>query len=67
MNIEDIKPGVKIKLRNGMEKKLLHIITIVEDDYVVFKWWARYKQRWIYEVEFSYYFQIRLNKMELVR
>jgi hypothetical protein len=36
---------------NNINNKTVHILAIVDDDMIVFKYWLEGKQRWVYLVE----------------
>lgn len=48
-----VKGGVFYKVINSRPQKC-HIVELIERDMIVFKWYSKYKQRWIYEVDSSY-------------
>ena len=55
--LEWLQPGNVLRgnLVYGYPKKVVyHILEIVEEDQAVLKWWSKYKQRWIYRVEWFY-------------
>jgi hypothetical protein len=55
-----ISPGNKVRLRSlGRRSRLLHIVAIVDDDFIVFKEWRRSKKYWAYEIEHRYWFDAR--------
>lgn len=66
IKISQIKKDIKLSLDYGVDNpnnKTLHIRSIIDDDYVVFKWWSRTKQRWIYQVEHKMYFEVNNDVM----
>jgi hypothetical protein len=55
-----LKQGEKYRIfysEGNHNNKTVHIRAIVDNSQVVFKWWSRSKQRWIYKVEDMYYFK----------
>lgn len=35
----------------GVEVRKCHYLATVDDDHHVFKWYSKFKQRWVYQVE----------------
>ena len=57
---EDLIPGKSFKIYYGeshISNHIVHIRAIVDDEIVVFKWWHRGTQRWIYATQSLYYFK----------
>lgn len=44
--------------KDNRNNRTIHIRAIVDDDQIVFRWWSRKKQTWIYQVEDAIYFEI---------
>ena len=42
-------------------KKVLHILAIVDDEFIVYKYWTK-GRRWAYVVEYWYHFHLLLEK-----
>ena len=66
-----LRPGNKIRLFYGgknINNKLIHIRSIVDEDVIVFKTWFKTHQRWHYECENIYYFDMlyKQNILHLV-
>jgi len=61
--------AVRINMAMPVRNEVHHIIKVVDEDYVVVKFWSRYKQRWIYEVNWLYKYLLDYNgeNMELVK
>lgn len=53
MVVELVKGGVFYMAR-GTEPCKCHIVEMIECDMVVFKWYSKHKQRWVYEVKNSF-------------
>jgi hypothetical protein len=50
----DFKVGDHFKINRGLPKDpphKCHVLAIVDENYVVFKWYGRHKQWWHYQVE----------------
>lgn len=47
--------------------KTIHILAIVDNDQVVYKWWGKHKRRWFYDVEWVYFFYLNQDKLTLVK
>ena len=59
---EDLTVGKSFKIHYGegnINNRVIHIRAIVDDDKVVFRWWSKGRQSWIYEVEHLEYFVLR--------
>ena len=70
--MSSIIPGKKYRLfynEGNRNNKLMHIITIVDDEYFVWKEWWRKKQRWLYHVEhfWSFFYYLEDDKMAEVK
>ena len=65
MTLEEIiQPGHAVRVfynPGNINNRLIHIRAIVDEDQVVFRWWSKHKQCWIYQVEDMYYFTLRHN------
>ena len=49
-----IEIGKKYKIyfsENNINNKTIHVLAIVDEDQVVYKWWSKRKDRWIYVVD----------------
>jgi hypothetical protein len=60
------KPGdhfYKMNIGPGMKLKSYkcHILSIVDKEYVVFKWWSISNQRWRYSIQYFEYVIINSN------
>lgn len=57
--LQKMKPGTSWRIDRGkgnINNKLIHILAIVDDEYIVYKTWLKHKQRWHYSVEWIYYY-----------
>lgn len=43
------QPGDKVR----MAGKLYHVRAIVDEDYLVLRWWSKHKKHWVYTVELA--------------
>lgn len=43
------QPGDQVR----MAGKLYHVRAVVDDDYLVLRWWSRHKRHWVYTVELA--------------
>ncbi len=58
----EFKIGSTHYLRLGIGKPYkIHIVAIVDECYVVYKWYGRRKQWWHYEVEDAYFLGLRMK------
>ena len=58
-----ITPEINEKYRlfysaKNINNCIMHILSIVDNDFIVFKVWSKNKNRWIYKVENENYFFI---------
>jgi len=56
-----MRPGNKVRLfisENNVNNKLMHVLAVVDEDYVVYKSWSRRRQSWNYQVEYIYLFEL---------
>ena len=60
-----IKPGRKVRLLKPWKPKLIHILAIVDDEQVVYKFWSR--RSWHYAIEWIYIFQIDYESGKLTK
>lgn len=63
-----LQPGNRVRIycgKNSPQNKLCHIRAIVDDDYIVYKYWMKHKQRWEYKVVWTYWFQLRFESGNL--
>jgi hypothetical protein len=54
-----IKPGNAVKIfynPGNINNRLIHIRAIVDDDEIVYRFWSKYRQCWIYEMKNLYFF-----------
>jgi len=59
-----IIPGHSYNLFFGngnLNNKKIHIRAVIDKDQYVFRFWSKYKQRWIYEIRHRYFFEL-LNR-----
>lgn len=59
--VDLLQPGNKVKVYAGENipvNNLYHILTIVDDDQIVYKIWGKHKQLWFYRVEDAYLFYL---------
>lgn len=68
--MDDWKPVVgKIYRINFGEESLynkkIYILAIVDEEYYVYKYWWKYKQRWLYEIESLSYLQMLYERGHL--
>lgn len=64
-----VKPGATIRLFWGEghpSNKLIHIRAIVDDEYVIYRWWSRSKG-WLYKIEWGHWFEMVENNITLVK
>jgi hypothetical protein len=57
--------GGTFKLAKGLPRDKLyrcHILAIVDEDYVVYKWYGKHKQWWHYEVERKDFLEMEIKK-----
>ena len=67
MEKNNFKIGQKYYLNRGLGKQYkIHIVGIVENNMVAFKWYGRHKQYWHYEIKHfkSLKFEINLHKQD---
>lgn len=63
-----LQSGKRVKIDYGpgnVSNRTLHILTIVDDDYIVCKHWSRSKQGWLYVVEHIYFFWLHFEPKSL--
>lgn len=69
--VEMLQPGKKIKVRfrnhgpTHPDHIIFHIRDIVDEYYIVYKFWSREKKRWIYEIKYIYYFELLFKDGEI--
>ena len=59
---DDSKEGKSFRIfygKDNVNNRIVHIRAIVDDEMIVFRWWSRQKQGWIYEVQHLYFFELR--------
>lgn len=59
-------PNIKFGLTNPNNKKI-HILAIVDKNQVVFKWFCKAIQRWIYNIETIYFFESHFKDNYLIK
>jgi len=67
---EKIRLKYKIKIHyNPEEVKTIYIKEVIDEKEVVFKWWSKHKQRWVYHIEHAYYFEylFRAGKLQFIK
>ena len=67
---ELLKPGNKLNLffnEGNINNKTIHIRAIVDDDYIAYKTWSRRKQRWYYQIEYIYFFELLYEKNQIFK
>ncbi len=65
----DIKPGEKYRLfydKGNPNNELVHIRAIVDEEYVVVRYWLRRKRRWCYRVENMLWFRVSARHLTKV-
>jgi hypothetical protein len=53
-----LEVGKKYRIDYGFEIKKIHVLVIVDEDQIVYKWYGKHKQWWHYGVESGYYFSL---------
>lgn len=53
-----VVPGAKIRMTSPSKNRLWHVLAVVDDEYIVLKWWYRRGNRWVYEVKWAYDFYL---------
>ena len=69
-NNMDFKVGDIFYLQKGLPDDPLykcHVLAIVDDDKVVYKWYGRRKQYWRYEVDSVQYLQMVITRLQMSR
>lgn len=64
-----VKPGATLRLFWGEGhpgNRLIHIRAIVDDEYVVYRWWSR-RNGWLYKIEWGHWFEMVENNITLVK
>ena len=60
--MSDVKIGDTFKILAGTPKPYkAHVVAIVDEDMVVYKWYGRHKQWWHYKVEHIDIIQYKIN------
>lgn len=62
INFNHLKPGMKLKLFYGegnINNKVMHIRAVIDNEYFVYKFWAKHKKAWIYQIEHESFFFVR--------
>ena len=60
--------GNKLKIfyeKGNPNNKLIHILAVVDEDMIVYKYYGKHKQKWFYCVENYYYFFILFEQGHL--
>jgi len=50
---------------NDFRNKKFYVLAIVDEEYFAIKWWNKYKQGWIYEVEWEYWYECLIESNHL--
>lgn len=61
---ELIQPGRTLKIKfseDNINNKTIHICAVIDDDWIVYKYWAKRKKCWAYKVEYIYFFKLLYN------
>lgn len=59
-----LRPGQRVRLNEPQkwnklsDSPVLHILAVVDNDQIVYKTWGTHKRRWLYDVEWSYWFYL---------
>lgn len=53
---------IRIPSLKGLELYKIHILAIVDESYVVYKWYGRHKQWWHYQVEHQEWLQAKIDR-----
>lgn len=62
--------GKKYRIYYGKDNPYnarIHILAIVDKEYYVYKYWWKYKQRWIYEVQPLWWYQMKYRDGSLLK
>ena len=65
-----IMPGAKLRIDYGegnLNNKLIHIRAILDDHYIVYRYWLKHKKRWDYVVEWDYWFFLLVKDGNIVK
>ncbi len=65
-----LKEGNKLRIFYGKDhfgNKVIHIRSIVDDHYVVYKEWSKRKKMWIYSIQDAWYFLYLLDGKYLTK
>lgn len=61
--------GTKWRIKYGDKhpfNKVIHIRAVIDGSHIVFAFWSRRRQTWIYEVEWFYWFYVRRDVLEFI-
>ena len=69
---EIMAPGNDVREHWGsknIHNKLMHVRAIIDDDWVVYRWWSYHRRSWQYEIDWIYKFYLMLQSdaLTLVR
>ena len=58
---ESMKPGHIMKMvfsENDIDNKTIYIRAVVDDNWIVYKYWAERKKCWVYIIEYIYLLEL---------
>jgi hypothetical protein len=64
MKKNKIKIGSKYRIffsPGNLNNKVIHVLAIVDDDQIVYKYWLKHKNRWYYTVEDEYFLNLLIE------
>lgn len=65
MNTREYKVDDTSYIWDPISGKLkIHILAIVDEEYIVYKWYGKHKQRWYYEVAHNYSLTAKIELAE---
>jgi len=44
--------------KNNPHNKLMHIRAVIDDDWIVYRWWSYHRRSWQYEIDWIYRFYL---------
>ena len=65
-----VMPGNSLRIYYGdgnLNNKIIHIRSIVDEEYIVLRTWLKHKKRWSYEVKSVYCFELLFNHGNLAK
>ena len=65
-NGKRIGAGMSVRINNGKERRLVHILAVIDGDQIVFKEWYRKRKRWVYFINNYWFFETRKDCIEIV-